>query len=210
MQAGHRLDAGRTSSVAFTLFILFETWIMPLEGWLIDRMGPRIFLTIAGLLCGIGWSSLAYVTSLPQLYAVLLRSAGVGAAFVYSGSIGIGAQVVSGQARPGLRASSRPASAAGSALFIPVIALPDRHAELPAGVLVRPASCRGIVIIVAAQFLRHPSHRAGAAAKVAAAGAQSENPSEHGSVHDGRDAAHAAFLHAVRHVRDDGRPAGCW
>ena len=39
----------------FTLFILFQTWVMPLEGWLIDRMGPRIFISVAGVLCGLGW-----------------------------------------------------------------------------------------------------------------------------------------------------------
>ena len=26
---------------AFTLFVLFQTWIQPLDGWLIDRLGPR-------------------------------------------------------------------------------------------------------------------------------------------------------------------------
>ena len=55
----------------FTLFIIFETWIMPLEGWLIDRMGPRIFTTIAGVLCGFGWSALAFATERWQLYTVL-------------------------------------------------------------------------------------------------------------------------------------------
>ena len=34
---------------AFTLFILFQTWVQPFDGWLIDRMGPRIFFTIAGI-----------------------------------------------------------------------------------------------------------------------------------------------------------------
>ena len=36
---------------AFTLFILFQTWIQPLDGWLIDRLGPRGFISAAGLLC---------------------------------------------------------------------------------------------------------------------------------------------------------------
>ena len=33
---------------AFTLFILFQTWATPAAGWLIDRLGPRIFFTVAG------------------------------------------------------------------------------------------------------------------------------------------------------------------
>ena len=38
---------------AFTLFILFQTWVQPLDGWLIDRLGPRGFITAAGVLCGL-------------------------------------------------------------------------------------------------------------------------------------------------------------
>jgi len=72
---------------AFTLFILFQTWVQPLDGWLIDRLGPRGFISAAGLLCGLGWAGLGYATSLPMLYA-LYCLAGIGAAFVYSGSIG--------------------------------------------------------------------------------------------------------------------------
>ena len=32
---------------AFTLFILFQTWVQPLDGWLIDRLGPRWFISAA-------------------------------------------------------------------------------------------------------------------------------------------------------------------
>ena len=28
--------------VAFTLFVLFETWLVPIEGWFVDRFGPRV------------------------------------------------------------------------------------------------------------------------------------------------------------------------
>ena len=72
---------------AFTLFILFQTWIQPLDGWLIDRMGPRGFISAAGILCGLGWAGMGYASSLPMLYT-LYCLAGMGAAFVYSGSIG--------------------------------------------------------------------------------------------------------------------------
>src|SRR5262249_41021926 len=51
---------------AFTLFILFQTWVQPLDGWLIDRLGPRGFISAAGLLCGFGWAGLGYATSLPM------------------------------------------------------------------------------------------------------------------------------------------------
>jgi OFA family oxalate/formate antiporter-like MFS transporter len=139
----------------FTLFILFETWVMPLEGWLIDRMGPRIFLTIAGVLCGIGWSALAYVTSLPQLY-MFYSMAGVGAAFVYSGSIATALKWFPD--RRGLASGIIAAGfGSGSALFIPVIAFLLREQTYQQAFL-WTGIFQGIVIIVAAQFLRHPHH----------------------------------------------------
>ena len=64
---------------AFTLFILFQTWVQPLAGWFIDRLGPRWFITAAGLLCGLGWAGMGYANSLPALY-VLYCLAGTGAA----------------------------------------------------------------------------------------------------------------------------------
>ena len=55
---------------AFTLFILFQTWVQPLDGWLIDRLGPRLFITTAGVLCGLGRAGMAYATTLPMLYTL--------------------------------------------------------------------------------------------------------------------------------------------
>ena len=39
--------------VAFTIFVLFETWLVPLEGYLVDKYGPRLIALIGGALCGI-------------------------------------------------------------------------------------------------------------------------------------------------------------
>src|SRR5438105_6197424 len=72
---------------AFTLFILFQTWVQPGQGFLIDRMGPRVFTTLAGVLCGIGWTGLGLVTTLPMLYTLYVV-AGIGAALIYGGCIG--------------------------------------------------------------------------------------------------------------------------
>ena len=66
---------------AFTLFILFQTWVQPAQGFLIDRLGPRLFTTIAGVLCGIGWTGLGMATTLSMLYALYVI-AGIGAALI--------------------------------------------------------------------------------------------------------------------------------
>jgi OFA family oxalate/formate antiporter-like MFS transporter len=138
----------------FTLFILCETWVMPLEGWLIDRMGPRIFITTAGVLCGFGWTALGYARTVTELYA-FYAVAGIGAAFVYSGSIAAALKWFPD--KRGLAAGIIAAGfGSGSAVFIPIIAwvirqYDYRQAFLYTGIL------QGIIIIVAAQVLRKPS-----------------------------------------------------
>jgi len=139
---------------AFALFILFQTWVQPLDGWLIDRMGPRWFISVAGLLCGLGWAGMGYAKSLPMLY-VLYCLAGIGAAFVYSGSIGSALKWF--KDRRGLATGIIAAGFGGGAgLFIPfiswIIASRDYQAAfLSTGIF------QGLVIMLVAQFLRHPS-----------------------------------------------------
>src|SRR5262245_34189079 len=49
---------------AFTLFVLFETWLVPIEGWFVDRYGPRLVVLFGGVLCALGWAINAYATTL--------------------------------------------------------------------------------------------------------------------------------------------------
>src|SRR5690349_1958793 len=72
---------------AYTLFIILQACFQPMSGWFIDKLGQRPFITAAALLCGIGWSAMGRATSLSELY-VFYAMAGVGASFVYGGSIG--------------------------------------------------------------------------------------------------------------------------
>jgi OFA family oxalate/formate antiporter-like MFS transporter len=73
--------------VAFTLFVLFETWLVPIEGWFVDKYGPRIVIFVGGLWCGIGWVMNSYATSLTEYYAAQII-AGIGAGGVYGTCIG--------------------------------------------------------------------------------------------------------------------------
>lgn len=68
--------------VAFTLFILAETWLLPLEGWIVDRFGPRRVVLAGGVLIAAAWSVNAVATSLLQLYVgAILGGIGAGAVF---------------------------------------------------------------------------------------------------------------------------------
>ncbi len=73
--------------VAFTLFVLLETWLVPVEGYLVDRFGPRIVVLVGGILCGIAWMMNAYADSLAFLY-VAAAIAGLGAGAVYGTCVG--------------------------------------------------------------------------------------------------------------------------
>jgi OFA family oxalate/formate antiporter-like MFS transporter len=151
---------------AFTLFILCQTWVQPLEGWLIDRMGPRKFISLAGVLCGAGWAGLGYVTTLPMLYA-LYAIAGVGAALVYSGSIGSALKWF--KQRRGLASGIMAAGfGGGTALFIPVISSMIRE-EGYRSAFIWTGVFQGLVILIVAQFLRHPVQESAPAPGAAAA-----------------------------------------
>ena len=152
---------------AFTVFILFQTWIQPLDGWLIDRLGPRGFITAAGLLCGLGWAGLGYASSLPMLYSTYCL-AGVGAAFVYSGSIGSALKWF--KERRGLAAGIMAAGfGGGTALFIPFISsmIAERGYQ---STFIATGLLQGLVIALVAQVLRHPPATAPATEKPLAAG----------------------------------------
>ena len=79
---------GRASiQVAFTIFVLLETWLVPVEGWLVDRFGPRWIVVVGGVLCGIAWVINSIADSLPLLYFAAAL-AGIGAGGVYGTCIG--------------------------------------------------------------------------------------------------------------------------
>src|SRR5439155_9109046 len=54
--------------VAFTIFVLFETWLVPVEGYLVDRFGPSVMVGIGGVLVAAAWVVNAAAESLPMLY----------------------------------------------------------------------------------------------------------------------------------------------
>src|SRR5215470_16339559 len=54
--------------VAFTLFIVAETLLVPIEGWFVDRFGPRPVAFLGGVLIAAAWSLNAFADSLTMLY----------------------------------------------------------------------------------------------------------------------------------------------
>ena len=73
--------------VAFTIFVLTETWLVPIEGYLVDKFGPRPVVLVGGLLCGVGWVMNSFADTLTMLYIAAAIS-GIGAGAVYGTCVG--------------------------------------------------------------------------------------------------------------------------
>src|SRR5580704_3554039 len=41
--------------VAFTIFVVVETWLVPIEGYIVDRIGPMLVGVVAGVLVAAAW-----------------------------------------------------------------------------------------------------------------------------------------------------------
>jgi MFS transporter, OFA family, oxalate/formate antiporter len=73
--------------VAFTIFVLTETWLVPFEGYLIDKFGPRIMVCGSGVLVAVAWVINSMADSLILLY-VGAAIGGIGAGVIYGASVG--------------------------------------------------------------------------------------------------------------------------
>src|SRR6201997_4237357 len=73
--------------VAFTIFVLTETWLVPFEGWLVDRFGPKIVVLVGGVLVGIAWAINSFANELWMLY-IAAAIGGIGAGAVYGTCVG--------------------------------------------------------------------------------------------------------------------------
>jgi MFS transporter, OFA family, oxalate/formate antiporter len=73
--------------VAFTLFVITETWLVPIEGYLVDRFGPRIVVVLSSILVGVSWVMNSFADSLFLLYLSAIIG-GIGAGAVYGTCVG--------------------------------------------------------------------------------------------------------------------------
>jgi OFA family oxalate/formate antiporter-like MFS transporter len=73
--------------VAFTVFVLVETWLIPVEGYLVDRFGPRWVVIGGGVLVALAWVVNSSASSLGLLY-VAAAIGGIGTGCVYGTCVG--------------------------------------------------------------------------------------------------------------------------
>jgi MFS transporter, OFA family, oxalate/formate antiporter len=150
----HKYHWGRAAiQVAFTIFVVTETWLVPLEGMLIDRFGPRVMVCGSGVLVAIAWMLNSIADSLALLY-VAAAVGGIGAGIVYGASVGNALKWFPD--RRGLAAGLTAAGfGAGSALtVVPIANMIGASGYEQAfwwfGI------GQGIVVVIVALFLRAP------------------------------------------------------
>jgi OFA family oxalate/formate antiporter-like MFS transporter len=73
--------------VAFTLFVLVETWLIPVEGYLVDRFGPRYVVIGGAFLVALAWVVNSSASSLAMLYFAAALG-GIGTGCVYGTCVG--------------------------------------------------------------------------------------------------------------------------
>lgn len=136
--------------VAFTIFVLTETWLVPIEGYLVDRFGPRPVVLVGGALCGLGWALNSIADSLTLLY-IAAAVGGIGAGAVYGTCVGNALKWFPD--RRGLAAGLTAAGfGAGSALtIIPISAYIKSHGYEAA--FLNFGIGQGVVVFVLAMFL---------------------------------------------------------
>ena len=142
--------------VAFSLFVLTETWLVPVESWFVDRFGPRVVVMVGGLLVGLAWTLNAFANSLGMLYLAAVVS-GIGAGAVYGTCVGNALKWFVG--RRGLAAGLTAAGfgAGAAATVVPIREVIASHGYQSAFLWFGLG--QGAVILIASQFLRAPARK---------------------------------------------------
>src|SRR5882757_3267078 len=132
--------------VAFTVFVLIETWLIPIEGYLVDRFGPRWVVMGGAFLVAIAWVINSSASSLPVLYAAAAIG-GIGTGCVYGTCVGNALKWFPG--RRGLAAGITAAGfGAGAAITIGPIASMIKGSGYQEAFLVFGLIQGGIVILM--------------------------------------------------------------
>jgi OFA family oxalate/formate antiporter-like MFS transporter len=155
---------GRASiQVAFTLFVLIETWLIPVEGYLVDRFGPRWVVLGGAVLVGSAWALNSVASSLPVLYFAAALG-GIGTGCVYGTCVGNALKWFPG--RRGLAAGITAAGfGAGAALTIGPIQTMINSSGYEQAFLVFGLIQGGIVFVMAWLLLVPPPQLANAVVK---------------------------------------------
>ncbi|MBP2298883.1 oxalate/formate MFS antiporter [Azospirillum picis] len=148
--------------IAFSVFVFTETWLVPVEGWFVDRYGPQVVVLVGSLLVGASWVIDSMASSLAVLYTAAVV-AGIGAGCVYGTCVGNALKWFPHQRglAAGITAAGFGAGAAATVIPIAnmIASAGYEHAFLVFGI------GQGAVIFLMSFFLRKAPKTAGPARK---------------------------------------------
>src|SRR5438067_6280099 len=83
-----KMNFGRPFIVGLlSTFILFETWLVPFEAYLVDRFGPSLLVAVGGVLVGLAWWINSFATS-QVVFTLAAVLGGIGGGIVYGTAVG--------------------------------------------------------------------------------------------------------------------------
>ncbi len=140
--------------LAFTLFVLTETWLVPVEAWFVDKYGPRVVVMFGGVTIAIAWVMNSYADSLVLLYTSAVVG-GVGAGAIYGTCVGNALKWF-----PDRRGLAAGATAAGFGAGAAITVVPIANMIAASGyqsAFFTFGIGQGLIVLVIAFFLRKPS-----------------------------------------------------
>jgi MFS transporter, OFA family, oxalate/formate antiporter len=140
--------------LAFTLFVVTETWLVPVEAWFVDKYGPRLVIMFGGIMIALAWILNSYADTLVLLYAAAIVG-GIGAGAVYGTCVGNALKWFPD--RRGLAAGATAAGfGAGAALTVVPIASMIALSGYQSAFFTFGIG-QGLIVFILAFFLRPPS-----------------------------------------------------
>jgi MFS transporter, OFA family, oxalate/formate antiporter len=138
----------------FFLFVLFETWLVPAEGYIVDIIGPRWMIVGGGALAGLSWVLNSYADSLGMFYFSGIVG-GIGAGAVYGTCIGNAVKWF-----PGRRGLAAGLTAAGFGMGSAATIIPIAHMIKSSGyeqTFMTFGLFQGIVVVVVGMAIMAPA-----------------------------------------------------
>jgi OFA family oxalate/formate antiporter-like MFS transporter len=140
--------------LAFTLFVVTETWLVPVEAWFVDKYGPSVVVMFGGVMITIAWVMNSYADSLVLLYVAAIV-AGIGAGAVYGTCVGNALKWF-----PDRRGLAAGATAAGFGAGAAITVVPIANMIASSGYQTAFFDFgigQGVIVFLLAFFLRRPS-----------------------------------------------------
>jgi MFS transporter, OFA family, oxalate/formate antiporter len=140
--------------LAFTIFVVTETWLVPIEAWFVDKYGPSIVVMFGGVMITLAWVLNSYADSLTLLYAAAVFG-GIGAGSVYGTCVGNALKWF-----PDRRGLAAGATAAGFGAGAAITVVPIAHMIAASGyqsAFFNFGIGQGLIVFALAFFIRRPT-----------------------------------------------------